>query len=435
MMSMSKQKGKTLSSRREFLKNSTAAVIGGTVASQLGFAPAVHGAGSDLIRVGLIGCGGRGTGAADDVVNAAPNVKLVAMGDAFKDKLEASRNTLKQEIGDKMDVPDERCFVGFDAYEKVLASGVDYVILATPPGFRPQHLKAAVAAGKHVFAEKPVAVDAPGVRACLEVYEQAKAKGIGIASGTMYRHSTGHQETLKRLHDGAIGQIVSARAYFNTGSLWFHPREAGWTDMEWQMRNWYYFTWLCGDHIVEQHVHNLDVVNWALGAHPVRAVGVGGRQVRTDPVFGHIYDHFVIDFEYENGCHLMSMCRQMPECENNVSEAFAGTKGFCQIVPYKKFAITGQRPWSFDRPDNKPYVQEHTDLIESIRAGKPINELKNIAESTLTAIMGRAAAYTGQAITWEQMLNSQENLMPAKLDWDAPLAVPPVGMPGQTKFV
>lgn len=430
-----KQEEKPQSSRREFMKRSAAAVVAGTVASRLGFVPAVHAAGSDLIRVGLIGCGGRGTGAATDVVNAAPNVKLVAMGDAFKDKLEASRDTLKKEIGEKMDVPDDRCFVGFDAYEKVLASGVDYVILATPPGFRPQHLKAAVAAGKHVFTEKPVAVDAPGVRTCLEVYEQAKTKGIGIASGTQYRHSTGHQETLKRLHDGAIGDIVAARAYFNTGSLWVHPREPGWSDMEYQMRNWYYFTWLCGDHIVEQHVHNLDVVNWALRAHPVRAVGVGGRQVRTGPDFGHIYDHFVIDYEYENGSRMISMCRQMPNCENNVSEGFAGSKGFCQIIPYRKFVITGQKPWSFDREDNKPYVQEHTDLIESIRAGKPFNELKNIAESTLTAILGRMAAYTGKLVTWEQALNSQENLMPAKLDWSAPLPVPPVAMPGQTELV
>ncbi len=434
-MSKSKQKEKTASSRREFMKKSAAALVGGTVVSRLGLVPAVHGAGSELIRVGLIGCGGRGTGAAEDVVNAAPNVKLVAMGDAFKDRLETSRETLKKDIGDKMNVPDDHCFVGFDAYEKVLASGVDYVILATPPGFRPQHLKAAVAAGKHVFAEKPVAVDGPGVRACLEVYEQAKAKGLGIASGTMYRHGTGHQETLKRLHDGAIGDLVAASAYFNTGSLWVHPRQSGWTDMEYQMRNWYYFTWLCGDHIVEQHVHNLDVVNWALGAHPVRAVGAGGRQVRTGPDFGHIYDHFVIDFEYENGARLMSMCRQMDHCENNVSEAFTGTKGFCLIVPYRKFAITGQKPWSFDREDNKPYVQEHTDLIESIRAGKPINELKNIAESTLTAIMGRMAAYTGKLVTWEQALNSGENLMPASLDWNAPLPVPPVAMPGQTELL
>jgi predicted dehydrogenase len=430
-----KHEARFRSSRRQFLKSSAAVAVGGTVASHLGFVPAVYPAGNDQIRVGLIGCGGRGTGAATDVLQAAPNVKLVAMGDAFKDRLETSREEIKKEAADKMDVPDERCFVGFDAYEKVLASDVNYVILATPPGFRPMHLKAAVAAGKHVFAEKPVAVDGPGVRTCLEVYEQAKAKGIGIASGTQYRHSTGHQETIKRLHAGAIGQVVAARAYFNTGLLWVKPRQPGWTDMEYQMRNWYYFTWLCGDHIVEQHVHNLDVVNWVMKAHPVRAVGVGGRQVRTGPDYGHIYDHFVIDYEYEDGSHMMSMCRQMANCENNVSEGFAGTKGFCQIVPYRTYSITGQQPWRFEvSKENKPYIQEHTDLIESIRAGKPINELKNIAESTLTAIMGRMAAYTGKAVTWEQALNSEENLMPAKLDWNAPLPVPPVAMPGQTEL-
>ncbi len=420
-------------SRRMFIKTSVA-LMGGTAATRLGFVPAVHAAGSDEIRVGLIGCGGRGTGAAVDVASAAPGVKIVAMGDAFQDRLEKSLETLNKEISDKLDVPEARRFVGFDAYEKVLASGINYVILATPPGFRPMHLKAALAANKHIFTEKPVAVDAPGVRTCLEVYEQAKAQRLGIASGTMYRHDTGHRETVQRLHDGAIGDLVHARAYYNTGPLWYRERQPGWTDMEWQMRNWYYFTWLCGDHIVEQHVHNLDVVNWAMRSHPVRCVGVGGRQVRIDPVFGHIYDHFCIDYEYENGARMMSMCRQMANCENNASEGFAGTKGFAEIIPYRKFVITGQKPWKFDREDNKPYVQEHTDLIESIRGGKPINELKNIAESTLTAIMGRMAAYTGKLVTWEEAMNSEENLMPAKLDWNAPLPVPPVAMPGQTEL-
>jgi len=429
-----KREAQLTSSRRQFLKGS-AAVVGGTVASHLGFVPAVYPAGSELIRVGLIGCGGRGTGAAEDVVAAAPNVKLVAMGDAFKDRLDQSLQQLKKDVGDKIDVPDDRCFVGFDAYEKVLGSGIDYVILATPPAFRPMHLKAAVDAGKHIFTEKPVAVDGPGVRTCLEGYEQAKAKGLGIAAGTLYRHSTAHRETIARLHGGAIGDIVAGRVYYNTGALWVHPRQPGWTEMEYQMRNWYYFTWLSGDHIVEQHVHNLDKANWVLKGPPLRCVGVGGRQVRTGPEYGHIYDHFCIDYEYEDGVHLMSMCRQMENCDNNVSEAFVGTRGSCQIVPsQKRFVITGQNPWSFAREDNLPYIQEHTDLIESIRAGKPINELKNVAESTLTAIMGRLAAYTGKAVTWEQALNSEENLMPATLDWNAPLPVPPVAMPGRTEL-
>jgi predicted dehydrogenase len=331
-----------------------------------------------------------------------------------------------------VDVPEDRRFVGFDAHEKVLAlDDVNYVILATPPGFRPPFLKAAVAAGKNIFAEKPVGVDGPAIRSVLETYEQAKAKGLKIVVGTQRHHQTGYLETLKRIHDGAIGQITAARAYWNQGPIWVHPQQEGWSDVEWQLRNWYYFTWLCGDHIVEQHVHNLDVINWALGAHPTRAVGVGGRQVRTDPVYGNIYDHFAIDYEYESGCRLMSMCRQIPNCENNVSEALIGTKGFCQA---NKYTITGETTWRLEGHDNLPYVQEHTDLIASIRDDKPVNELKNVAESTLTAIMGRMAAYTGQAVTWEQTLNSEESLMPVKLEW-GPLAVAPIAMPGRTRLV
>jgi myo-inositol 2-dehydrogenase/D-chiro-inositol 1-dehydrogenase len=434
---MNQPKGSEIkgSSRRAFLQKSTAAFVAAGITSRFGDLPAVHAAGSDEIRVGVVGCGGRGTGAAVDVASAAPGVKIVAMADAFQDRLEKSLESLKKEIGDRLDVPESRRFVGFDAYEKVLASDINYVILATPPGFRPMHLKAAVAAGKHIFTEKPVAVDGPGTRTCFAVCEQANAKRLGIASGTQYRHSTGHQEIMKRLHDGAIGDIFYARVYYNTGPLWFRKREPEWTDMEWQMRNWYYFTWLCGDHIVEQHVHNLDVANWALQAHPTRCVGVGGRQVRVEPTFGHIYDHFCIDYEYENGARMMSMCRQMANCHNVVSEGFSGTKGFAEIIPFRKWAITGANPWKFDQENNKPYIQEHTNLIESIRAGKPVNELKNVTESTLTAIMGRMAAYTGKLVTWEDALNSEEDLMPATLDWKAPLPVPPVAMPGRTELL
>jgi myo-inositol 2-dehydrogenase/D-chiro-inositol 1-dehydrogenase len=428
-MNTPKEMEKPRPSRREFLKTSTTAMVGGAVAAGLGAIPAVHAAGSDVIKIGLIGCGERGTGATEDALAAAPNVKLVAMGDAFQHRLDGSRKILKEDLGDKAVVPDDHCFVGFGAFEKVLACDVNYVILATPPGFRPWHLKAAVAAGKNIFAEKPVAVDGPGIRTVLEVYEQAKANGLAIGVGTQRRHQAGYLATLKQIHDGAIGDIVAARAYWNQGPIWVHPREEGWTDMEWQMRNWYYFTWLCGDHIVEQHVHNLDAVNWAMGAHPVRAVGLGGRQVRTGPEYGNIYDHFAIDYEYENGVHLMSMCRQIPNCENNVSEALVGTKGVCQV---SRYTITGLKNWRFGEQDNKPYVQEHTDLIAAIRAGKPYNELKGVAESTLTAIMGRMAAYTGKAVSWEQALASEESLMPAKLDWQEPLPVGPVAMPGQT---
>ena len=433
-MNKPKQKEKLAPSRREFLKSSAAAVVGGTVASHLGFVPAVYPAGSDLIRVGLIGCGGRGTGAATDVLQAAPNVKLVAMGDAFKDRLETSRTEINKEAGDKMDVPDDRCFVGFDAYEKVLASGVDYVVLATPPGFRPLHLKAAVAAGKHVFAEKPVAVDGPGIRTCLEVYEQAKAKNLGIASGTQYRHSTGHQETIKRLHGGAIGQIVAARAYFNTGELWVKPRQPGWTDMEYQMRNWYYFTWLSGDHLVEQAVHTIDKMAWAMGdVPPLRAVAHGGRQVRTGPEFGHIFDHFAVVYEYANEVRGFIFCRQQDKCASGTSDYITGTKGFCKVLGAHQ--ITGENPWNYSGPNGNMYQLEHKALFASIRAGKPLNEGVRMAYSTLVAIQGRMAAYTGQSITWEQALNSKEDLTPPRLAWDQPMAMPPVALPGKTPFI
>ncbi len=430
-MTKPKQAHEVGPTRRDFIKTSTGAMVGGAVASLLGSVPAVHAAGSDEIRIGLIGCGERGTGALDNALQAAPNVKLVAMGDAFRDHLDNSLNFLAKDHAAKIDVPEERRFVGFGAFEGVLASDINYVVLATPPGFRPWHLKAAVAAGKNIFAEKPVAVDGGGIRVVLQVVEEANAKGLAIGVGTQRRHQRGYLETMQRVHDGAIGQVVAARAYWNQGPIWVHPHKEGWSDMEWQMRNWYYFTWLCGDHIVEQHIHNLDVVNWAVGTHPVRAVGVGGRQVRTDPVYGNIYDHFSIDYEYENGCRMLSMCRQIPGCENNVSEALIGSKGFCQV---NKYTITGEKNWRLEGKDNLPYVQEHTDLIASIRAGKPYNELKNVAESTLTAIMGRMAAYTGQAVTWDQALNSEETLMPAKLEW-GPIAVGPIAMPGQTKLV
>jgi predicted dehydrogenase len=313
---------------------------------------------------------------------------------------------------------------------------VNNVILATPPGFRPSHIKAAVEAGKNIFTEKPVAVDGPGVRLCLQAYEEAKSKGLGIAAGTQRRHQKGYLETMQRIKDGAIGQIVAARCYWNQGSLWNKGRQQSWSDMEWQLRNWLYFTWLSGDHIVEQHVHNIDVVNWALGMTPTRAVGMGGRQSRTAPEYGHIFDHFAIDFEYENGVHNMSMCRQIDNCEGNVSEFLVGTKGTCYLRgDNNRFIMKGETNWTFDRKSatTSPYVQEHKDLVESIRAGKPINELKNVAESTLSAIMGRMSAYTGKAITWKMALDSKENLVPEKLAFGS-LPVPPVAMPGQTEF-
>jgi predicted dehydrogenase len=428
--------------RRDFLKAS--ALAGTALAGNLSLLANVHAAGSDTIKVGLIGCGGRGTGASDNVLHSAPNVKLMAMGDAFKDRLEESRNRLRElatdprvkELGNNVDVPDDRCFVGLDAYEKVLGSGIDYVILATPPGFRPIHLQAAVAAGKNIFTEKPVGTDGPGIRKVLAAYEDAQKKGLHIVAGTQRRHQAGYLETIERLHHGAIGDVTSGRCYWNQGAIWAHSRQPGWSDLEYQLRNWYHFTWLCGDCIVEQHVHNLDVINWVLGHHPLSAVGMGGRQVETAPEYGQSYDHFAVDYEYPNGVHVLSMARQIPNCENSVSEAVAGTRGFSQVNEYRITGHKGQPIWHRHRSEEvDPYVQEHTDLINHIRNNKPINELKNVAQSTLTAIMGRMSAYTGKKVPWDRALHSQEELMPTNLAWDMSLPVGPVAMPGKTPLV
>ena len=417
--------------RRTFLESTTAAAAACALPGGL-FAQ-----GSDVIRVGVIGCGGRGTGAVRDCLTASAGVQLVAMGDLVPDRLKESRNELAKvaaessDFASKYKVTEDRCFTGFDAYKKVLASGVDLVILATPPGFRPTHLAAAIDAGKHIFAEKPVAVDPAGVRAVLAAYDVAVKKGLGIGVGTQRRHQSSYVTTIKRIHDGAIGEVLSGQVFWNQGGLWSREHETGWSDGEWQIRNWLYFTWLSGDHIVEQHVHNIDVANWVLGAHPVRAVGTGGRQRRTEARYGHIYDHFAIDFEYPSGARVMSMCRQMPGTRNRIGEHFIGTKGRSN----GDGEITGANAWKFN-PTTKPVapmVQEHADLVASIRAGKPINELKQIAESTLTAIMGREAAYTGQELSWDEVLNADQVLSPPTVGFVS-LEVPAVPSPGRTKL-
>jgi predicted dehydrogenase len=430
-------------SRRDFLK--ATAVAGTAAAANLTLLANVHAGGDDAIRVGLIGCGGRGTGAADNVLHSARNVKIVAMGDVFKDHLEDCRSRLKgiaasddkvRDLGNAVEVADSHCFIGFDAYEKVINSDVNYVILATPPGFRPMMLQAAVLAGKNIFTEKPVGVDGPGIRKVLGAYEEGTKRNLAIAAGTQRRHQAGYLETIGRLKDGAIGDVTAGRCFWNQGSLWMKPRKPEWSDMEWQVRNWLYFTWLSGDHICEQHVHNLDVMNWVIGQHPVAAVGMGGRQVRTAPEYGHIFDHFAVDYEYPGGVHVMSFCRQIDGCKQDVSEFAVGTKGTCYLNANGTYIVKGQNSWRRGRkPDDvDPYVQEHTDLIASIRSGKPINELKNVAESTLTAIMGRMSAYTGKEVKWEQALNSKEETMPARLEW-ASLPVAPVAVPGKTPLV
>jgi len=417
-------------SRREFLKVSSVAA-GAALAGGLSLARSAHAQGDDTIKIGLVGCGGRGSGAASQALKVPDNVKLIAVGDAFADRLEFCLSELNKDAGivPRIDVPAERRFVGFDAYQKVIDAGVDLVILATPPGFRPIHFRAAVDAGKHVFMEKPVAVDAPGVRAVLEATALAKQRNLGVGVGLQRHHQLPYLETMKRLHDGAIGDIVSARAYWNGDGVWVNPRQEGQSEMEYQMRNWYYFNWLCGDHIVEQHIHNLDVINWVKNAYPISAQGMGGREVRTAEEFGEIYDHHAVEFEYADGSRMFSYCRHMPQCWGSVSEHVQGTKGSADISG-ASIQVNGESAWKYRGENNNPYQTEHDDLIASIRSGNPLNEGENGARSSLTAILGRMATYSGRMIGWDEALNSQLSLAPKQYAFDASPPTPAVAVPG-----
>ena len=443
----------TAVSRRHFLMNSGLAAVGAAALSQAPFITTGHATPDDPIRIGLIGCGGRGTGAVADALGAATdvnypqagyhtenikanasssrkNVKVIALADVFADRLNSCREQLSKL---DMTIAEERCFVGFDAYKQLLAvPEVNYVVLATPPHFRHIHLQAAIEAGKNAFIEKPVAVDGPGVRAVLQAGELARSKNLGIVAGTQRRHMRSYKETIKRLQDGAIGDLLYARAYWNGGVIWVVERQPNWSDMEWQLRNWNYFTWLGGDHIVEQHVHNLDIMNWVFNSHPEKALALGGRQARPNQNYGHIYDHFAVEFEYANGARMFSQCRQMNGCEGKVEEAVAGTKGTSNCKDWIR-GTDKQLAYRFREQDVNPYQQEHQDLIDSIRAGKPLNEAKAVAESTLTGIMGRESAYTGRSITWEEALNSKVRLGPDKYEMGN-VPFPEVAMPGQYKF-
>jgi predicted dehydrogenase len=439
------------SNRRDFLKTSSLAAVGAGVLGSLGSLPGAHAAGDDTIKVGLIGCGGRGTGAAGQALSTKGNVKLVAMADAFVDRLQSCLSELKknpelQEKSDRIDVPPERQFVGFDGYEKVIAAGVDLVILTTPPGFRPLHFEAAIKAGKHVFMEKPVAVDAPGIRRVLAAVEEAKKKNLGVGVGLQRHHDPRYIETIQRLKDGAIGDIHTARVYWNDQGVWVHHRKPSETEMEYQMRNWYYFNWLCGDHIVEQHIHNLDVINWLKDAHPVRAQGQGGRQVRVGKEYGEIFDHHYVEFEYKDGTKMFSQCRHIPQCWSSVSEHVQGTNGLCEInagqIKPGKDAESKKVEWAYKGRSVNPYQVEHDDLFASIRAGKPLNEGEYGAMSTMTAIFGRMCTYSGKMLTWDDAFNSKISLQPAEYDFRSNPPVMPnadgvyaVAVPGQSQVV
>jgi len=357
----------------------------------------------------------------------------MALADVFPDRLARCREQMGRL---NLRVTDELCFTGFDAYQKLLAvKDINYVILAQPPHFRPAHLKAAIEAGKHVFMEKPAAVDAPGIRMVMEAGVLAKQKKLGIVAGTQRRYRKSYVETVKRLRDGAIGEILYGGGYWNGGVIWVIDRQAGWSDMEWQLRNWNYFTWLGGDHVVEQHVHNLDVLSWVMGEHPIKAYGMGGRQARGGKEHGNIYDHFAIEFEYASGVRMFSQSRQMNRCDGRVEEMLVGTKGTCFLRDGDNLIKPrGGDTWhTRRRDDNNPYQQEHTDLIASIRAGEPINAAQAVAESTFMAIMGRESAYTGRTVEWDALLNSDARLGPARYEF-GPLPFPEVPMPGQTKL-
>lgn len=438
-------------SRRHFLRHSTLAAAGAWALREFPAVLTARAAALEKVRIGVIGCGGRGTGALLDALGAATNViypgagyhtedvkagaavahrdiEVTALCDLFPDRLRRARENLDK-LG--LNVPEARCFTGFDGHEKLLdLAEVNYVIHATPPKFRPDHVLAAVKAGKHVFMEKPGAVDAPGVRTLLEAYELARQKNLGIACGTQRRHMRGYGETIKRIQDGEIGEIEYLRSYWNGGVIWVIEKTPEMSEMEWQLRNWNYFTWIGGDHYVEQHVHNLDVMNWVMGAHPIKAYGMGGRQMREHPIHGHIYDHFAVEFEYPNGVRMFSQARQMNHCEDKVEEAVHGSKGTSNCATWLR--QKDGKFWRFRDREVNAYQQEHQNLIASIRAGAPINEARNLAESTLTGIMGRESAYTGRSIEWEQMLHSTLSYGPKKLEF-GPAPFPAVPNPGQYK--
>ncbi len=429
-------------SRRNFIKDSSLLVAGGAMVGQLALSRSAHAFGSDEIRIGLIGCGGRGTGAASQAMNTEGATRLVAMGDAFQSRLQQSVRGLKGEHGDKVDVPPERQFVGLDAYQRVLESDIDLVILATPPGFRPLHFEAAVKAGKHVFMEKPVAVDAPGVRRVLKVAQEAKQKNLAVAVGLQRRHEKRYIETIKRLQDGAIGDITVTRAYWVGDGVWVNPRMDNESELQYQMRNWYYFNWLCGDHIVEQHIHNLDVINWLKNGYPVSAQGQGGRQVRTGKDYGQIYDHHAVEFTYADGSILFSQCRHIPNTWSSVSEHAHGTTGFCNIGNSTIHDLKGNLQWEYGRGGGNGHQEEHHDLFALLRKGERPNEGEYGALSSMTSIFGRMATYSGKKISWEEALNSDLSLAQIdnfkSLDDPAPLTPNgegryPIPMPGSNE--
>lgn len=433
------------STRRIFLMKAATTAAAVSAASQIDIADHAYAGAGDSLRIGLVGCGGRGTGAAEQALMADKGNALVAMGDAFADQIEVSHSTLKgtnaNGVAERIDVPAERRFVGFDAYKQVIDE-CDVVLLTTPPGFRPLHFAYAVSKGKHAFVEKPMAVDGPGLRMFLDAAKESKAKGLSAVNGFCWRYFAPRRELMTRVHDGAIGPIMAIETTYNSQGVWepdrdHHlPRAKCSSEMEYQMRNWYYYAWLSGDHIVEQAVHGLDTMAWAMkDAPPVKCWGVGGRQVRTEPKYGNIYDHFSIEYEYPGDVRGYHQCRHWANTATRTADFIQGTAGRADVFGRQ---ISGPNKWRYRPSDGAPpldmYQSEHNEMFAALRAGKPINNAEQAVGSTLLALMGREAAYTGEVITPEQVMTSKESLAPASYSWgDAPRR--PVPIPGVTKFI
>ncbi len=421
-------------SRRTFLHQTAVGVLGGTLAATLGPARMVHAAGSDVLKVGLIGCGGRGRGAAVNAMNADKNVQLTALADLFPDQIEAARPGLQAEIGVQYPVPEDQCFAGFDAAKQLIATDVDVVLLAETPHYRPAHLQAAVEAGKHIFCEKPIAVDPVGVRSVLATCEAAEKKGLNIVSGLCWRYDLRVRETIDRIRNGAIGDIVAIQENYLTSTLWLRERQPSWSEMEYQNRNWLYYTWLSGDHITEQFIHSLDKALWLMGDEPPqRCFGLGGRQVRTLPEFGHIYDHFSVCYEWANGVKAFAYTRQMANCHNDVDDYVLGTQGTAQILARGVKGVINGKVVNQGADPPGMYDYEHAELFRAIRSGKPVNNGRYMSLSTMMAIAGREACYTGQMIDFEEALRADMRLGPEKYEWgDVP--VDAIALPGVTAF-
>ncbi len=433
-------------SRRLFIKK-TSLAAGGILAMPILSKANYFSGSSDVIKIALVGCGGRGTGAAVQALSTKQNVQIVAMADAFRDRLDSSysniSDALKENGTDKrLQVKEENKFVGFDAYQKAIPLA-DVVILATPPGFRPIHFEEAIRLNKHVFLEKPVATDPAGIQKVLQVAEDAKKKKLNVVVGLQRRYQTSYIELMKRIKDGAIGDIVSAQAYWDNDGVWVRPRKPGMTEMEYQMRNWYYFVWLCGDHITEQHIHNLDVINWAMDSYPVSAQGMGGREVRKGKDYGEIFDHHYVEFHYGDGTLLNSQCRHIKGTMSKVDEYIAGTKGKIYFDAARITDMKGKLIYQFDKKnENQPYQAEHDELFGAVAKGEyKFWDAERGAKSTMTSILGRMATYSGQVIDWDKAINSGINIHPAEYTWDAKMPVMPdseglyaAAIPGVTNY-